>query len=238
MRWSPRTALPVWPWLTGRFKLRAFNRLVLLALLVPGALLAGKSDPGAALISADEAYSKESQRDGSWTAARRMALPESETFAPGRVKVLEFGKDMPDPPLTQSWKPAHAWVSCDGTAGVTFGTWKIAGTDLKGSYESVWGRTAIGSYRVLLRRSGTEPRNLLSRPGRKGMRAACTGKPFIAIRAPAEGDDLKFGASNDSSLNWTSLVTKQGEVHIVVRIWDGEDFVQVLEDVAPAPIAR
>ena len=69
-------------------------------------------------------------------------------------------------------------------------------------------------------------------------RVPCTGKPFIAIRAPAEGDGLKFGASHDNSLGWTSLVTKQGEVQIVMRIWDGTDFVPVLEDVAPARIAR
>ena len=211
---------------------------MLLALAVPGALLAGKSDSGAALVSADEAYSKDSQRAGNWTAARRMALPESETFAPGRVKVLEFGKNMPDPPFTQSWKPAHVWISCDGTAGITFGSWTIVGSNLKGSYESVWAQMADGGYRVLLRRGGTEPRKLHSRPGRKGLRAACTGKPFIAIRAPAEGDDFKFGASNDGSLNWTSVVTKQGEVQIVVRIWDGKDFAPVLEDVAPARIAR
>ncbi|MGB7656298.1 MAG: hypothetical protein WBL74_12525 [Novosphingobium sp.] len=214
------------------------KRLVLLSVALSSTLLAGSSDPGAPLVAADEAFSKESQRDGNWTAARRMALPESETFAPGRVKVLEFGKSMPDPPFTQSWKPEQVWISCDGTAGITFGSWKIAGTRYKGTYESVWGRMANGSYRVLLRRGGMEPRKLLSRPGRKGMRAACTGKPFIAIQAPAEGDDFKFGTSNDNSLNWTSLVTKPGEVQIVVRIWDGKDFVTVLEDVAPAPAPR
>ena len=87
-----------------------------------------------------------------------MALPESETFAPARVKVLEFGKDRADPRFAQSWKPAHVWISCDGTAGIAIGTGKINQTDLKGSYESVWGRMADGSYRVVLRRGGMEPR--------------------------------------------------------------------------------
>lgn len=230
--------MPVWRWLTVHCRLLRMKRFLLLTLALPTALLAGKSDPGAVLVAADEAFSREAQRDGNWTAARRMALPQSETFAPGRVKVLEFGKDMADPPFKQSWKPDHVWISCDGTAGITFGSWKIEGSNLKGSYESVWGQMADGSYRVLLRRGGFERRKLHSRPGRNGMRATCTGKPFMAIQAPAEGDDFKFGSSNDMTINWTSLVTKPGEVQIVVRIWNGDDFVPVLEDVAPAPAPR
>lgn len=214
------------------------KRFLLITLALPSVLLAGKSDPGAPLVAADEAYSKEAVRDGNWTAARRMALPESETFAPRRIKVLELGKNKSDPPLTQSWKPEQAWISCDGSAGITYGSWKIEGTSLKGSYESVWGRMANGTYRELMRRGGTETRKLFSRPGRKGMRASCTGKPFIAMTAPAEGDDFKFGASNDMTLNWTSLVTKAGDVKITVNAWDGTQFVTVLEDVAPAPLSR
>lgn len=212
---------------------------MLLALALPSALLAGKSDPGAPLVAADEAFSRESGRDGNWTAARRMALPESETFAPGRVKVLEFGKDRADPPFDQSWQPADAWISCDGTAGITFGSWKIEGSSWKGWYESVWGRMADASYRVLLRRGGFEQRKLLSRPGRKGMRAACTGKPPpLPILAPDVGTDLKIGASHDQTLIWSSAVSDKGRVRIVISLWDGKVFQPVLEDVAPAPIAR
>lgn len=214
------------------------KRFLLLSALLSSALLAGTSDPGAPLIAADEAYAKAARDQGEWTATRAVVVPQSELFTPGRVRTLEFGKGLADPEVAGSWKPDHAWISCDGTAGVTFGSWKIKGTKLKGSYESVWVLMADGSYRVLLRRGGTHPRRLLSRPGRKGMRASCTGKPFIAIQAPAEGDDLKFGASTDNSLDWTSLVTAQGEVQIAVRIWDGRDFVPVLEDVAPAPRPR
>lgn len=215
------------------------KRFFLIALAVPSALLAGKADPGAPFIAADEAFSAAAKRDGNWTAARRVHLPVSETFAPRRVKVLEWGKDMPDPPIVQTWKPEHAWVSCDGTIGVTYGTWKVSGSPSKGSYESVWVKLANGEYRVLLRRGGQQPRKLYSRPGRKGMRAACGGpKPSLPITAPDVGTDYKLGASNDQTLVYSSAVSANGDVRIIISLWNGKAFAPVLEDVAPAPAAR
>lgn len=231
--------MPGWLWPTERCKLLRMKRFVLLALAVPTALLAGKSDPGAPLVAADETYSKASQRNGAWTAVRQVALPESETFVPHRVKVLEFGKDLPDPPFTQSWKPEHAWISCDGTAGVTFGSWKIDGHPIKGWYESVWVRMKDGSYRVLLRRGGRETRKLHSRPGRKGIRAVCGGKaPPLPLVAPDVGTDFKLGASHDQTLIWSSAVSQGGAVRVVISLWDGKVHVPILEDVAPAPQPR
>ena len=206
---------------------------MLLALALPSALLAGKSDPGAPLVAADEAFSRESGRDGNWTAARRMALPESETFAPGRVKVLEFGKDRADPPFDQSWQPDHAWISCDGTAGLTFGRWHVPGSRQRGWYESVWAQVNGGGYKLLLRRGGAQPRQLLAKPGIRGARSACSGKPGLPISAPAEGTDLKFGASRDQTLIWSSAVDRAGAVTITAAQWDGKRHVPVLIDTAP-----
>jgi hypothetical protein len=207
------------------------KRFLLIGLAVPTALLAGKSDPGAPLVAADDAFSK---AGGNWGAISAFSLNQTEFLTPRRVRALgvETGNNR------KFNKAEQAWISCDGTAGVTYGTWQLDRTTIRGWYQTVWARIGDGSYRMLLKHSADSKSRLFSRPGRKGMRAACTGKPFIAIQAPAEGDDFKFGASNDNSLNWTSLVTKQGDVQIVVRIWDGQDFVPVLEDVAHAPIAR
>ena len=214
------------------------KRIFLLALALPTALLAGKADPGAALIAADDAYARAASEDGEWTATRAVSLPQSEMFVPERVKILEFGKDRPDSEAATRWRAEQAWISCDGTAGVTFGRWSLPGTNLKGWYEAVWGQMRDGSYRMLLRKAGSEPRKVRFKNGRKGVRAACTGKPFLAVVAPAEGDDFKFGASNDMTLTWSSLVTGSGEVQIAVRLWDGQDFQSVLEHVAPAPASR
>ena len=214
------------------------KRVFLLLAVIPSSLLAGKSDPGAPLIAADEAYAKDVQTRGEWPAALRLALPESETFTPYRVKVIKVNRGNIVPP-PRRFKPEQAWISCDDTVGVTFGRWEFAPYNLRGWYESIWVRMRDGSFKILLRRGGTEPRMLHSKPGRKGMRAACGGKPPpLPILAPDVGTDFKMGASSDQTVVWSSAVSPEGGVRIVISLWNGKAFMPVLEDVAPAPIAR
>ena len=228
----------MWPWLTGRCKLLQMKRFVILLAVLPTTLLAGKSDPGAPFIAADEAYDKDIQANGEWAAAFRLALPQSETFVPQRVKVLELGKGRSAPPPRRI-KPEHAWVSCDGTVGVTVGSWRLPDTSYQGWYESIWVKMEDGSYKILLRRAQTKGPKLYSQPGRKGMRAACTGKaPPLPIVAPDVGTDFKMGASHDQTLIWSSAVSAKGAVRIVISIWNGKTFDPVLEDVALPPAPR
>lgn len=221
-----------------RCKLLRMKRILLIALALPSALLAGKADPGAPLIAADRAYDRDIQASGEWAAASHFYLPEGESLVPQRVKVIEFGKGRADPPPRRI-KPEQAWISCDGTVGVTYGTWRAPKLGLGGWYESVWARLKDGSYKILLRRASTDTPRLLSKPGRKGMRAACGGNPPpLPIVAPDVGVDFKMGASHDQTLIWSSAVTREGAVRIVISLWNGKTFVPVLEDVAPAPAAR
>ena len=220
-------------------KTNLFKHAALMALVLPSTLLAGKSNPGAPLVSADDAFAKSAQRVGEWTAFRAVAVPQSEMFAPKRVKIIEFGLGLPNPPVATRWRAEQAWLSCDGTVGLTFGRWTLPGTGERGWYEALWGKLANGSWRILLRHAGTTERNLFSRPGRKGMRAACTGMPPpLPIVAPAVGTDFKLGASYDQTLIWSSAVSEKGEVRIVISLWDGARHVPVLEDVAAAPSPR
>jgi hypothetical protein len=215
------------------------KRFFLIALALPSALLAGKADPGAPVVAADAAYDRAARQDGTWTATRAIALPQSEMFIPERVKTLEYGAKAPNPPWTTTARAEHAWISCDGTIGVTQGKWTIREDRDTGWYEIIWAKMRNGSYRILLQNAGKLPRRLFSRPGRKGMRAACTGKPPpLPILAPAVGTDLKLGASHDQTLIWSSAVSEAGEVRIVISLWDGAKHVPVLEDVAPAPAPR
>ena len=217
--------------------MRGVKRCLFLALVFPAALLAGKSAPGAALIAADEAYDHDVQVNGEWAAAFHLALPESETFVPQRVKVLELGEGRSDPP-SRRFVPEQAWISCDGTAGVTYGRWRLPKTEYRGFYEAVWDKLQNGSFKVLLRRGGTEARALYSKPGRKGARATCTGQPGLPITAPDIGTDFKFGASHDQTLIWSSAVSPKGDVRVVVSLWDGTRHVPVLIDPAPPLNAR
>lgn len=214
------------------------KRIFLITLAVPAALLAGKSDPGAPLVAADEAYAKAAHLDGEWPATRAFSLPQSEMFVPERVKVLEFGKDRSDSEAATRWRAEQAWISCDGSIGVTFGRWNLPGSRLRGWYQTIWARLTDGSYRLYLKHGGGNPRKLHSKPGRKGMRAACSGKPSLPITAPAIGTDYKLGASKDQTLIWSSAVTAKGSVQIRISLWDGTRHVPVLEDVAPAPAPR
>lgn len=206
---------------------------------VPALALAGSGGPGAPVVAADRAFAQAMQRQGEWTAFRAASLPQSEMFVPQRVKVLEFGKDRPDPPRATRWNVEQAWISCDGTVGVSYGRWSLPGSSQRGWYEAIWVQLRGGQYRLLLHRAGAEPRKLSSHPGLKGMRAACSGgaMPF-PIAAPDVGTDLKLGASHDQTLTWSSAVNREGALRIVVTLWDGARHTTVLEDVAPAPAPR
>ncbi len=210
------------------------KRLALLAALLPAVLSAKSDQPGSPLVVADDTFAKMARDQGEWTAFRAFAGPRAELLVPQRVMLSEFGKGLPDQKPATRWRPEQAWISCDGTAGVTFGRWAMPGTKLRGWYESVWAKMRDGSYKMLLRHAQAQSRELLAKPGRKGVRAACTGKPGIPITAPDVGTDFKFGASYDQTLIWSSAVSPQGQVRIVVSLWDGTRHVPVLIDPSPS----
>lgn len=217
---------------------RAGRALLLTALIFASSPLQAQP-PGAALVAADDGYAALARRSGEWTATRAVSVPQSEFFVPRRVKVLEFGKGLPDPKVATRWRAQQAWIACDGSVGVTFGRWAIPGTSQRGWYEAVWALTGGGAYKLLLRHGGPFERRLHSRPGRKGLRAVCGGHPPpLPIVAPAAGTDFKMGAARDQTLIWSSGVNAQGEVRIAISLWNGTTHVPVLEDVAPARAAR
>lgn len=215
------------------------GRALLLITLIFASAPLWAEPPASAVVSADDGYAAMARRSGEWTATRAASVPQSEMFVPRRVKVLEFGKGLPDPKVAIRWGAQQAWIACDGSVGVTFGRWAIPGTRQRGWYEAIWGQTGAGAYKLLLRHAGPLDRRLLSRPGRKGMRAACGGHPPpLPIVAPAVGTDFRMGASRDQTLIWSSGVSAQGDVRIAISLWDGTTHVPVLEDVAPAGTAR
>lgn len=205
---------------------------------LPGLARAETAAPASAVVEADRAYAAAVKAHGEWSALRAVSVPQSEMFVPRRVRVLDFGRNLPDPPHGTRWRAQQAWISCDGTAGVTFGRWSIPHQRQRGWYEAVWARAQDGTYRMLLHHGGTQRRNLFARPGLKGQQASCAGRPPLALAAPAEGVDLKFGAAHDQTLLWSSAVDAQGALRIAVSLWDGQRHVSVLEDVAPAGAAR
>jgi hypothetical protein len=217
---------------------RAGRALLLTALILVSSPLRAQP-PGAEVVVADDGYAALARRSGEWTATRAVSVPQTEMFVPRRVKVLEFGKGQPDPKVATRWRAQQAWIACDGSVGVTFGRWAIPGTRQRGWYEAIWGLTGQGTYKLLLRHAGPVERHLDSRPGRRGLRAACGGHPPpLPIVAPGVGTDFRMGASRDQTLIWSSGVNAQGDVRIAISLWNGTTHVPVLEDVAPARAAR
>lgn len=204
------------------------------AALLPIAAGAGLSDPAAVLVSTDRAFATAAHSQGEWTAFRAFADPHAELFVPQRVQLGEFGAGRADPAVATRWKPEQAWISCDGSAGITFGRWHLPGSPMRGWYEAVWGRTGNGSYKLMLRRAGSETRRVLA----KRARATCTGKPGLPITAPDVGTDFRLGASRDQTLIWSSAVSADGRVRIVVSLWDGARHQPVLVDEAPPAMPR
>ena len=215
-----------------------FRPLLLLLAALPSGVWANTDQPGAPLIAVDRAFAAAAHSTGEWTAFRNFAASHAEMFVPQRVKLSEFGKDRNDPAVATRWSPAQAWISCDGTAGLTFGRWHVPGSRQRGWYEAVWAQVNGGGYKLLLRRGGAQPRQLLAKPGIRGARSACSGKPGLPISAPAEGTDLKFGASRDQTLIWSSAVDRAGAVTITAAQWDGKRHVPVLIDTAPPANTR
>ena len=209
-----------------------FKPLLLLVALLPGTALAAPdrpgAGPGAEVIAADRAYAALAQAQGERAATRAVSAPHAEVFAPRRIAVQALGQALPAPRLAARWSPDHAWLSCDGTAGITYGRWSPPGTTQRGWYEAVWVQLRSGGYKLLLRHTGTAAPKLLSKPGTKGARAACSGRPGLPISAPAEGTDFKFGASRDQTLIWSSAVDRAGAVTITAARWDGTRHVPVL----------
>ena len=90
-----------------------------------------------ALIAADIAFARLAREKGQWTAFREMADDAAEIFEPARALAKTALKDRADPPVPVQWATRAAWISCDGSAGLTYGGWTGA-TGGNGEYVTVW----------------------------------------------------------------------------------------------------
>lgn len=191
-----------------------------------------------ALIAADIGFSRLAREKGQWTAFRETADETAEMFEGGRKLARTLLKDRRDPPAPVRWAPHLAWISCDGTAGLTYGAWQgPSGGD--GEYVTVWQRQFKGKidWKWVLddgqdlaaplrevdwaegrvadcparRRPAGDPP---PQPGSKRERKEDSKLPPLrplagAIPAP-DGGDSKDGQSRDGSLAWRSSVMPDG----------------------------
>ena len=210
-----------------------------------------------ALIAADLAFSRLAREKGQWTAFRETADETAEMFEGGRKLAKTLLKDRKDPPAPVSWAPQSAWISCDGTAGLTYGGWhRPSGGD--GEYVTVWQRQFKGKVdwkwvlddgqdlATPLREVDWAQGTVADCPARRRPEGAPPPPPAgskrerkedsklpplrpLAGAIPAsEGGDSKEGQSRDGSFAWRSTVMPDGSRRFTAWVWKDGRMLEVM----------
>lgn len=206
-----------------------------------------------ALIAAEIAFARLAREKGQWTAFDATAADTAEMFLPQRTLARPWLKKRANPAQPLQWQPHAAWVSCDGSAGVTYGAFQSTGT---GWFSTVWQRQKNGDYKWILDQGGDLAAPLTAPDWIEGKVADCPARshqdddatppqpvhkpdrnapppvrplagPIPALAAPA-GSDSKDGQSNDGSLAWRSTVLPGGSHVWTVWMWKDGAMAQVL----------
>lgn len=127
-----------------------------------------------ALIAAESAFARLAREKGQWTAFAATAAETAEMFVPQRVLAKAWLKGRANPPVPVQWQPSAVWISCDGSAGVTFGSY--SGEDT-GWFSTVWQRQKKGEYKWLLDQGGALNEPLAGADFIVGKVAPCLPRP-------------------------------------------------------------
>jgi hypothetical protein len=198
------------------------------------ALLLAATAPSA--IDAENAFARDAQRIGQWTAFRKYADHDAVMFTPQAAWVRDLLKDAKDPPRSVRWWPAHSFVSCDGRTAVNTGPW-IRPSNTHGYFTTVWLRTGV-RWRWVYDGGDTLKGRMPAVPRPRTVRAACRGNapgaPIIAPpplserQARTTPEDNGRGQSADRTLGWDWKVEKDGTRHFRTFLWNGRNYQQVL----------
>jgi ketosteroid isomerase-like protein len=136
----------------------------------PGAAAAAAAGGGdlaaarAALVEAERAFSRLSQREGVRAAFLAYLAEDAVLFRPGPVPGREFIEARPSPPVELTWWPAYAEVAASGDLGYTTGPYVLRetgpgqrGETQTGYYVTVWRRRADGAWKVVADLGATTP---------------------------------------------------------------------------------
>lgn len=219
-----------------------------------------------ALIAAEIAFARAAQDKGQWTAFEAFAADDAQMFVPRRTSAKAWLHRRANPPQAVRWQAQQAWVSCDGSAGVTFGAWQ--GTPpAQGWFSTVWQRQRKkGNYLWVLDQgddlasplptpdwiegkvADCPPRHRPDpdddAPGGKRPSAKPAGPPpqapLPAPLPPAPGapdEDTSEGRAEDGSLAWRTTVSADGARDWRVWLWKDGTMQEVLHRTAAAPAA-
>ena len=232
--------------------------LALLVLAVPAAAedhrpaVTPVGNPSA-LIAAESAFARLAREKGQWTAFADTAADEAEMFVPQRVLAQVWLKGRANPPQAVQWQPSSVWMSCDGSAGVTFGGYQAGSAN--GWFSTVWQRQRKkGNYKWVLDQGGDLAAPLAGTDFITGKVADCPARPHrdpladappkpkrddpqpprplagpIPPLAAVAGADSRDGRSIDGTLAWRSTVLPGGTREWTVWLWQEGKMNEVLK---------
>ncbi len=206
-----------------------------------------------ALIAAEVAFARLAREKGQWTAFAATAAEAAEMFVPQRISAKIWLKGRANPAKPLQWQPHAAWISCDGSAGATFGAFQGGGD---GWFSTVWQRQKKGEYKWVLDQGGDLAAPLAAPEFLAGKVADCPARPQrdpeaenasearpprrdepprqrplagpIPPLAAPTGSDSKHGQSDDGSLAWRSTVLPGGTRLWTVWMWQDGKMAEVL----------
>lgn len=207
----------------GRLALLTLGVVALVAARPP---MHYQPDPSS-VIAAEIAFNRLAQSKGQWTAFRETAASDAIMFVPQRVIARDWLKKQVDPPVSVTWSPSVAYVSCDGRTAATTGNWRRADGSA-GYFTTIWRRDKKGAWQWVLDHGD---RLEIPRPTPEyltGKVATCRA-PGRPIAPPAQpGKDAPAPA--DESLLWTVDIMPDNGHRVTVSLWNGAGYDVVIDD--------
>ncbi|WP_298189768.1 hypothetical protein [Novosphingobium sp.] len=209
-----------------------------------------------ALIAAESAFARAAREKGQWTAFTETSTEDAEMFVPQRVLAKAWLKGRANPPQAVQWQPSSVWMSCDGSAGVTFGGYQAGAAN--GWFSTVWQRQRKkGDYKWVLDQGGDLTAPLAGADFITGKVADCPPRPRrnpladepppppkpdknapppmrplpgpIPALSAVPGADSKDGRSIDGTIVWRSTVLPGGTREWTVWMWQDGKMNEVLK---------
>lgn len=186
-----------------------------------------------AIVEAELAFARLAREKGQWTAFAKTAAAEAVLFVPQRVNALAWLRHRPNPPVAVQWQPYDVWMSCDGSIGLSRGSW--SGPNGTGYFTTLWKRQKDGSYKWVLDQGDTLPQPLAAPEMLSGNIADCRPAATATAAPVPAGVDAQNGASHDRSLQWSSWAWPDGKREVKVWLWNGAGFDQVVDSTVATP---
>ena len=182
-------------------------------------------------IDAERAFAADARAIGQWTAFRKWSTDDAVMFVPQPVNAHDFLKDRKDPPKAIDWWPTATYISCDGSLAANTGGWKRPDGST-GYFSTLWQRQPDRSWKWIVD-GGDGLTAVRPRPATVPMRrAACSKSRY---HDSVNASSFRSSGARDGTLAWSYDVKPDGSRTFSVALWDGQDFVNVIDDKIAAP---